>query len=275
MLNTTLTTLINRLDSKAVSGTDVIDWCCPVPSFGDISKSKVATVGINPSNREFVDQLGDELVGKARRFHTLNSLSLDSWADVDFRHLRYIIESCTMYFLRNPYDRWFKVLDQVVWGTNTSFYTERASACHLDIIPYATARKWTELPSKQKSKLLGVNSDTLGILLRDSPIRILILNGRTVLTKFEELSGLNLDARKMPSWSLSRKSGPDVVGVSYTGFVSELAGIDLGRGILVLGFNHNLQSSYGMTTSVLRAIRTWVAAQSVKCLNNAPPHPKH
>ena len=55
-LLTALTTLINRLDSPAISGTGVIRWGCPVPSFGDLSASRVATVGLNPSNREFVDE---------------------------------------------------------------------------------------------------------------------------------------------------------------------------------------------------------------------------
>src|SRR5688572_16748597 len=119
---TTLTTLINRLDSNAVLGTGVIQWGCPVPSFGDLSTSRVATLGLNPSNREFVDESGNELVGTSRRFHTLKSLGLRSWSDVDSRHLRLMLESCYSYFLGNPYDRWFKILDQVVAGTNASYY---------------------------------------------------------------------------------------------------------------------------------------------------------
>src|SRR5512140_3439039 len=78
-----LTTLIDRLDSPAVSGTNVIRWGCPVPSFGDLSNSKVATLGLNPSNREFMDESGNELEWTSRRFHTLHSLGLASWSDVD------------------------------------------------------------------------------------------------------------------------------------------------------------------------------------------------
>ena len=116
---TTLTTLIDRLDSNLVSGTGVIRWGCPVPSFGDIANSQVATLGLNPSNREFVDDSGNELVGTLRRFHTLNSLGIKSWADVDARHLSLILETCSDYFLGNHYYSWFKILYQVVTGTNT------------------------------------------------------------------------------------------------------------------------------------------------------------
>src|SRR5256885_16941618 len=132
--------MIDRLDRPDRSGTDVIRLGCPVPSFGDLSSSGVATLGLNPSNREFMDELGEELEGTFRRFHTLNSLGLASWSDVDSRHLRLILESCRTYFLGNPYDRWFKRLDQVVSGTQASFYDVSRQACHLDLIPYATAR---------------------------------------------------------------------------------------------------------------------------------------
>src|SRR3712207_6258313 len=87
LMYTTLTTLIDRLDSSAILGTNVIGWGCPVPSFGDLSSSKVATLGLNPSNREFVDEAGNELEGPSRRFHTLTSLGLRSWSEVDARHL--------------------------------------------------------------------------------------------------------------------------------------------------------------------------------------------
>src|SRR5579864_4914328 len=132
-LHATLTTLIDRLDSPAISQTDVIRWGCPVPSFGDLSNARVATIGLNPSNREFVDESGNELEGSSRRFHTLTSLGLASWAEADARHLRLILESCRAYFLGNPYDTWFKRLDYVIHGARASFYDPASVACHLDL----------------------------------------------------------------------------------------------------------------------------------------------
>ena len=258
-MHATLTTLIDRLDSPAVSGTDVIRWGCPVPSFGDLSSSRVATLGLNPSNREFVDELGDELQGTFRRFHTLKSLGLGSWAEVDARHLRLILESCRRYFLGNPYDRWFKRLDHVVSGAKASFYGASCMACHLDLIPYATTRKWTELTAHQRSSLLAVAADTLGLLLRDSPVRILILNGRSVVEQFQDVAGICLDRREMPAWSLARQPKRDVIGLAYTGVVHTLSGIRLPHEILVLGYNHNLQSSFGLTKEAILAIRDWIS----------------
>jgi hypothetical protein len=258
-MHSTLATLIDRLDSPAVSRTDVIPWGCPVPSFGDLSTSRVATLGLNPSNREFVDESGQELQGASRRFHTLSSLGLKSWSEVDVRHLCLMLETCRAYFLGNPYDQWFKRLDQVVGGAGASFYDASSGACHLDLIPYATEHKWTELTLRQRSSLLAVAADTLGLLLRDAPVRVLILNGRSVVEGFQEITGTSLRREPMQEWTLSRQSKPDVGGIAYRGYVDSLSGIQLPYKLLVLGYNHNLQSSFGVTNRVIQAISAWIS----------------
>jgi hypothetical protein len=227
--------------------------------FGDLSTSRVATMGLNPSNREFVDESGNELEGSARRFHTLNSLGLSSWADADARHLRLILQSCSEYFLGNPYDVWFKKLDKVVQGAEASFYDQSKTACHLDLIPYATSRKWIELTTAQRSALLEIAADTLGLLLCDSPVRVLILNGQAVVDEFQEIAGISLDRQLMSEWTLRRSAGRDVSGYAYSGRMSTLCGITLTDKVLVLGYNHNLQSSFGVTNGAIKAIRDWIS----------------
>lgn len=256
---TTLTNLINQMDSPEISGTDVIEWACPLPSFGDLSTSRVATLGLNPSNQEFEEKSGVELQGTSRRFPTLNSLGLQRWPEIDTQRLCLILESCRRYFLDNPYNKWFRPLNQVVLGTNTSFYDASRSACHLDLVPYATSHKWTELTNGQRSSLLNIAPKTLGLLLRDSPVRILILNGQSVVNQFERTAGISLERLDMPQWSLPRHSKPAVRGFAFTGVVHAMAGVTLDRPISVLGFNHNLQNSFGVTTKVVNSIRDWIA----------------
>jgi hypothetical protein len=62
----------------------------------------------------------------------------------------------------------------------------------------------------------------------------------------------------MPQWALPRRQQADVAGIAYKGIVREVSGISLGRELLVLGFNHNIQSSFGVTTEVRDAIRRWI-----------------
>jgi hypothetical protein len=257
-MHTALATLIDRLASPALSGTDVIHWGAPVPSFGDLSRASVATLGLNPSNREFVDYRGRELLGPHRRFHTLNSLGLRSWLDADAHHLRLILDSCRTYFLGNPYDRWFKRLDCLISGVGASYYSASSPACHLDLIPYATTRKWTELTFRQRSSLLAAATDSLAVLLRDSSIRLLVLNGRSVVEQFRKVTGVQLERHEMHEWTLRRRRKPDVAGFGYCASVTALCGVELSSSLLVLGYNHNIQSSFGVTRRAVEAIRDWV-----------------
>jgi hypothetical protein len=110
--------------------------------------------------------------------------------------------------------------------------------------------------------LLAVAGDTLGLLLRNSPVRILILNGRSVVEQFQDIAGVSLDTKEMRTWSLPRQSGVDVPGIAYHGVVDTLSGIALGNPLRILGFNHNLQSSFGVTNEVIYAIRDWITKES-------------
>ena len=94
-----------------------------------------------------------------------------------------ILESCRGYFLGKSYG-WFEKLDEVVAGTQASYYCVSHKACHLDLVPFATDPVWSELKPKQRSALLAVAGDTLGLLLRDSPVRVLILNGAVLCGSF-------------------------------------------------------------------------------------------
>ncbi|MEE9610652.1 MAG: hypothetical protein V3W19_05335 [Desulfatiglandales bacterium] len=262
----TLATMIERLGDPGISEASVIPWGCPVPSFGDLLCSTVATVGLNPSNREFVDQTGRELSGQDRRFHTLNSLGLSQWADVDKKHLQLILESCQRYFQNNPYGGWFNKLENLLSGVKASYYIGNIRACHLDLVPYATVCKWTELTPGQRSSLFAVSGNSLGLLLSDSPVKLLVLNGQSVVEQFQKMAGIALKKRAMRSWSLPRNSQPGITGFAYKGVALTIAGVPLKREVLVLGFNHNLQSSFGVTNQVKAAIRQWIARTSEEVL---------
>ena len=68
---------------------------------------------------------------------------------------------------------------------------------HLDVIPYATLQKWTGLTPHQRSTLLSIAGDTLGLLLSDLPIQVLILNGRSVVEMFQDIAGNPIGKEKI------------------------------------------------------------------------------
>jgi hypothetical protein len=172
------------------------------------------------------------------------------------------VESCQDYFLRNPYDNWFKKLDYIISGTSISYYFPSERACHLDLIPYATINKWTELTAIQRSNLIDITGDTLGHLLKNSPVEVIILNGKTVVDNITKIANIELKREFMNSWELPRKSGNGIAGYSYKGIINSICGVDFNKEIMVLGYNHNIQSSYGVTTQVQTEIRNWITEQT-------------
>lgn len=257
-MNVLLRDLVSRFHNRKLSSLGVIPWSSPVPAFGDPSLSRVATLGLNPSNREFVDEFGAELTGKHRRFHTLASLALSQWPEARARHVRLMSHACHEYFRRNPYDGWFRRLDGVLARTGASYYSRSAPACHLDLVPYATVDKWGTLGRSERERLLSAVGDGLARLLRDSAIELVVLNGRSVVQHFESVAGVKLEHREMASWMLRRRNGKGVKGVAYMGRVRHVGALDLRRRVLVVGYNHNIQSSFGVTSEVIGAIRDWV-----------------
>lgn len=259
--------MINLISDQPLNNLEVISWAAPIPYFGDPCKATIATVGLNPSDREFVSSDGMELTGSFRRFQTLASLELTDWFNLSAEQLESIHSSCTEYFSRNPYDAWFKPLDLLLKGTNDSFYSSLFHACHLDLIPYATGIKWAYLKPGQRASLLAISASFLGEVLKYSPIKILILNGKTVVENFERATGVSFRKESVDAWDLPRKNGNNIQGFSFEGVISRMSNIDIGRDVHVLGYNHNIQSSYGVTSSVRLSIQEWISRKTKEILN--------
>ena len=248
--------MLTRLDANPFD--ELISWASPVPCFGNLQKARVATLGINPSNREFVDDEGEELTECDRRFHTLNSLGLDRWSQAKAGEIRQILESCAEYFFRNPYSAWFNRLNPIVGAVGCSYYDKICPACHIDLLPFATDAKWGSLAASKRRQILQENADLLVQLIQKSDLELIILNGQSVVNEFVEITGVSLECEPMIDWSLPRSSGPGVPGISYVGICEDICGDSLARPLRILGFNHNIQSSFGVTTQVINSISRWI-----------------
>lgn len=255
-----LTSLVDRLDGRS-RPQPVLDWTCPVPFFGDATTAQIATVGINPSKREFLSESGVVLRGVRQRLPTMRSLGLSRWAHSDATQLGAISQACLTYFQRQPYSAWFDVLDRVLSIAGATYYGSQPSACHLDLVPYATSVSWGRLPAGERRDIALFAADALGRVLQELSIRVVILNGRAVVHQFGLLSDAELVATPVPSWSLPRAAGKEVPGVAYQGLATRVGPVHLARPVVVLGYNHNLQSSFGVTTRVMMDIGRWVESR--------------
>lgn len=244
--------LVDELD-LSTRESDILPWAGPVPFFGRLGEAEVATVGINPSNREFLAPDGVELQGSHQRLPTLRSLGLTDWGEASGADVRAVAQGCVKYFDGNPYRQWFDVLERLLNHCGYSYYREPRAA-HIDLVAFATATKWGELPAATRQLLVAQGRRTLGELIRDSRVSVLILNGRSVVDAFMESAEVPLVASNMPGWTLPRTRGGGVAGVRYSGTIRSLGSVPFDRAVTIIGFNHNLQSSFGVTRAVVDRI---------------------
>lgn len=216
----------------------------PVVAFGDPSVATVATLGINPSRREFVDKEAVLLDGASRRLSTLVSLGAESCASLTDQQARKVIDDCARYFDadRNPYGQWFNPLDRLIRsGTGASYYD--GSACHLDLVQWATDPVWGGLDETVKQELLVDGLPHLRALLNFGSTELVLLNGRAVLAQVGEV-GL-VDLTQCGTMPLGDRTCSLYLGES--------------DGIRYVGWSTNLQSSFGVSNEFKERLAEWIA----------------
>ncbi len=151
-----------------------------VPWFGNLDHSSIATVGINPSWVEFFEPVkgGNLFEGDKRRLATQSSLAQLKDQSKPSR-TKQIVLDCNAYFKVNPYNKWFKPLDELMkQALNKSYYD--GSACHIDLLPWATDEVWGRLDRRQQVMLIDSGRNYLEAVLQHKKFDVLLLNGRTV-----------------------------------------------------------------------------------------------
>jgi hypothetical protein len=184
---------------------NVILGATPVVSFGDFTKSRVATIGINPSSIEFLDKsknatcngLYPEDKKKLADLETIGILSTDPLDDDTSQYYsgpfgaETIWKGCRDYFLSpNAYWKWFGDLEVVLEPLSVSY--KDSTACHLDLSPWATDPVFSELTQVQQKNLLLGEADFLRWQITKSPIELLLLNGAQVKESIFSLDDFEL-----------------------------------------------------------------------------------
>ena len=210
-------------------------------SFGRFSSSMVATLGLNPSRLEFLDRFGRELNASGRRFETLTSLGVHALDVAPTAAIEGVAAACERYFERNPYRRWFDQLEPLLQPVGTSFYA--GTACHLDLVQWATDPAWGRLTNTQRRCLLGEDVKFLAQQLRHSSIRLLLLNGRAVINHFQAAFDCQLT---------------QTAGVDRTSFCHGTV-----LGVQVIGWSTNIQSSFGVSNELRRRMAVRVQELAV------------
>ncbi len=161
----------------------IVGGSTPIVFFGNIKNATVATLGINPSKNEFQKD-GKELVEKQRRLETLSSLNANSLSSLTQAQAEKVFDTCLKYFQNNPYKKWFDQLENnILKGFSVSYYT--GTACHLDIIQWATDPIWRSLDYLTKKQLIQSNIIFLERQLIEERVEILLINGKEATEIFK------------------------------------------------------------------------------------------
>lgn len=153
----------------------------PVLFFGELWTARIATVGINPSRREYTDARGQELVGASRRFETLASLGATDRSLLTGAQCDRAIATMRAYFDPwKPRYSWFASLTRVVRGLGYD-YGQRQVA-HLDLVQEATDPTWSVLLAQRPREahaLMERDTTFLHWQIDAFPVRTLVCNGRS------------------------------------------------------------------------------------------------
>ena len=170
---------------------EIVPGTTPVISFGDFTKAQVATIGINPSTKEFLrGGKNPKLISAAgKRLEDFESLSIRNHLEITEDKAAAVWRGCQDYFQKNPY-HWFNHFAPVLKAVGASF--EAGSATHLDLTQWATKPVWRSLDSRVRDRLLGEDLEFFIWQNSQPNIKIRFINGRTVLNQVNELKLFDL-----------------------------------------------------------------------------------
>ena len=183
---------IKRVLQKYPIGAPIVKNSTPVVSFGNPNTAMVATLGINPSSQEFLDRTGNVLDLANKRLVDLDSLNKSSLNDLDEDDAKKIVDGCYNYFQTGNHYKWFNQIEEYVLKPSGFSYFDN-SACHLDVIQWATDPVWSGIKSKEiQEMLLEKDQEFLKYQLNNYHFETVFLNGRTVIDQVEKLGIVKL-----------------------------------------------------------------------------------
>ncbi|MGH2532607.1 MAG: hypothetical protein ACRDJW_09900 [Thermomicrobiales bacterium] len=206
----------------------------PILFFGDLLTARIATVGLNPSRREYTDKRDRELDGPQRRFETLRSLGATDRAILSPEQCNKAVATMRAYYRPSgPAYSWFAPLVRVVRGMGFEYAT--GDVAHLDLVQEATDPTWSALNAKHPDEALALRTADGPFLrwqMEAFPLNVLVCNGRTVFDGVCQLT----EAEFVASHKIARLNCH--VAVAKVG----------GRRLGVIGWNIPLARPTGLTS---------------------------
>ncbi len=187
-----------RVRRAMPEGCFVVPASTPVVSFGDPYRARVAMLGLNPSSSEFLRPDGQLLAGESQRLESLASLGVESLVDASDEVVARVVRACYGYFAGpNPYWEFFGHMERLLAAGGWSY--RDGSACHLDLVQWATDPIWGGIPDDGVQKqLLLADAAFLRRQLAETDLRLVLVNGATAVAQVEAVGGQWHKKKELP-----------------------------------------------------------------------------
>ena len=180
----------------------IVERSIPIPFFGDIENARVATISINPSFREFQDKNKNLLKLSEKRFVDREDLAIQDTDTLNDLQANLVYDSLLNYFNEDhkPYKSWFNWLDKYAGNMlKASYYN--GSMVHLDIYPWATKEKWSDLDEIYRERALQ-NYNLLKGILKEQSFDYVYINGKEVKEQLEKYFETKIIENKQGQWTI-------------------------------------------------------------------------
>jgi hypothetical protein len=236
----------NRIRHPIPPDLSVLPGSLPVVSFGDPNCAVAATLSLNPSWREFQSKDGVWLNGSRRRLASLISLAASDPRELGDEQIATVVAESDSYFQRpNWFRGWFHWLESILNASGAGSYFD-GSACHLDLVQWATKPAQGDLPSDVWRRLVAQDRDFLRWQLANTNVRVLLLNGASVVRWLQEAG-------------LVREFDADVLAYETSNGTAELRVFRaIADAVNVLGWNRPLAGA--LSSDGRLKLSAWLAA---------------
>jgi hypothetical protein len=222
--------LLGRIMTANPRDSFIVERSFPITHFGHLEKARVATIGINPSVREFFDgrKTPTLLDDDHKRVLDRDSIGIRDHEVPSIDDALKVLASYNGYFETPNYYSWFKAMQKWALDPLAVSYVE-GTVAHLDLVQWATKPVWGGIESKDvREQLVLSDSRFLSEQIRMSRPELVLFNGSTVVNTlkkfghfveeqtgeipgsrgFKYFIGRCGDARAI-GWSLNIQSQPD------------------------------------------------------------------
>lgn len=241
--------MIQRARASIPTGLNITPQTTPVVAFGRPQGARVATLGINPSDKEFNKSDGSLLPLDRKRLVDRETLNIEDQTELSLEDAERVVEGGYSYFENRDrvYKTWFSWMETYAVRPSGASYFD-GTACHLDLVQWATSPAWRNVdPNRVQRVLLDSDVEFLRFQLTTYKIPLLLLNGRAVLNQFTELRIASLEEDK----SVARREGAR--GCQF--FIGTFAGTK------VLGWTNNIPAQTPQPNR--ETISDWIARHAL------------